>query len=170
LRTPHTPTARHRDYDRGLDVVVTGDSDTSGDWDDSDSSTESSTTSVSSITSISSDERPPDSRKRPRVESAARPAAAGPPGRPRIPPLSDEERASLKDEKKDAPARDIPETDECVVCCIRARNTVFLECGHNAACLICVHKIENAAKAEGKEGKCPLCRQVYSCVVKYVKS
>lgn len=157
-RTPRTPTSYHRDIDRGIEVVVLGDSD------DSDTSGgHGFARTVRGSKRKQSDS--PSQRKH-----TARPAAAGPSAPAKIPTLSAEEKASLKDEKKDASTSDIPRADECVVCCTRARNTVFLGCGHNAACLVCVHKIEDSAKAEGKQGKCPVCMQVYSGVVKYVKS
>ena len=46
----------------------------------------------------------------------------------------------------------------CVVCTEKARDCVFLPCGHVASCMGCAQEIFRRSWANGELPKCPICR------------
>lgn len=48
---------------------------------------------------------------------------------------------------------------ECIVCCERKRNAIFLECGHFAACFTCARRCFSTRGGR----KCPICRTRSEC-------
>eukprot|EP00747_Dinoflagellata_sp_TGD_P168706 gnl/TRDRNA2_/TRDRNA2_195748_c0_seq1.p1 gnl/TRDRNA2_/TRDRNA2_195748_c0~~gnl/TRDRNA2_/TRDRNA2_195748_c0_seq1.p1 ORF type:complete len:297 (-),score=47.73 gnl/TRDRNA2_/TRDRNA2_195748_c0_seq1:90-908(-) len=76
--------------------------------------------------------------------------------------LSEEEKASLEAEEREAATKDLEaqnDSERCVICMVNKRATVLLPCRHHLAC----HKCSVILHRRGRcHGTCPVCRQQIS--------
>ena len=53
---------------------------------------------------------------------------------------------------------DVDTDKNCIICCCRLKNTVFIPCGHSLCCTVCSKIIAEKAKTEDKHVECLVCK------------
>lgn len=55
---------------------------------------------------------------------------------------------------------DIDDTDRnCIICCTRLKNTIFIPCGHSLCCTVCSKTLAKQARTEDVQVDCLVCKK-----------